>query len=107
MKKLLILFVALCLCVFCVPAGALAEASYDYENSALVRVLCDGQRNFDGSDFPEIEDCEVYVASKTKTDNGFEYVLILSAKGGKRAAMLLCPKPPLTIRIPTVKITPN
>ena len=69
MKKLLILFVALCLCVFCVPAGALAEASYDYENSALVRVLCDGQRNFDGSDFPEIEDCGVYFASKTETEN--------------------------------------
>ena len=84
MKKLLILFVALCLCVFCVPAGALAEASYDYENSALVRVLCDGQRNFDGSDFPEIEDCGVYVASKTETENGFEYVLILVSKDGKR-----------------------
>ena len=84
MKKLLILFVALCLCVFCVPAGALAEASYDYENSALVRVLCDGQRNCDGSDFPEIEDCGVYVASKTETENGFEYVLILVSKDGKR-----------------------
>lgn len=84
MKKFLAVVLAVALGLFCLPVAAEEQVSFDYDNSVFVTAFSENPKSFDGSDFPEIENCTVYTVSKAPTDGGYQYKLILKDNGGTK-----------------------
>ncbi len=77
MKKLLVCLIALAITICPFSASAEEGVSWNGENSILVTVVSETDRDFAPEDFPEIACTDITVAGKTITNEGFTYKLIL------------------------------
>lgn len=77
MKKLLMCLIALAITLCPFSASAEEGVSWNGENSILVTVVSENDKDFSTEDFPEIDCTDVTVAAKTITNEGFTYKLIL------------------------------
>lgn len=83
MKKFVACFIAFVMLACSFSVSAEESVSWNGENSIIVTVSSDTDREFTPSDFPELDCTDITIASKKLENGGFTYELILQLDLGE------------------------